>query len=111
MPKGTDWTVYTRMVVVCKLLHFADYPKPDYYYNYDLKNVITPVDVDRLVHLLRESDYDETETLFLENGFCNGFDIGYEGPQQRMSESDNIPLTVGNKTELWNKIMKEVKLK
>ena len=41
----------------------------------------------------------------------NGFDIGYEGPQERKSESSNIPLTVGSKVELWNKLMKEVAAK
>ena len=40
----------------------------------------------------------------------NGFDIGYAGLQERKSTSDNIPLTVGSKTELWNKVMKEVRL-
>ena len=60
---------------------------------------------------MRRANYDEDETLFLEDGFSNGFDIGYEGPQIRQSESENIPLRVGNQTELWNKLMKEVKLK
>ena len=40
-----------------------------------------------------------------------GFDIGYNGPTERKSESANIPLKIGSKEELWNKIMKEVKLK
>ena len=47
----------------------------------------------------------------MEKGFTEGFDIGYQGPQKRQSKSDSIPFTVGNRTELWNKLMKEVKLK
>ena len=40
-----------------------------------------------------------------------GFDIGYQGPSERKSPSDNIPLTIGTKEDLWEKIMKEVKAK
>ena len=72
---------------------------------------MTPIDVNHFVQLLNESGYDRQETQFLENGFKNGFDIGYEGPQERQSLSDNIPFTIGNKTILWNKLMKEVELK
>ena len=43
--------------------------------------------------------------------FHKAFDIGYEGPVKRQSLSENIPLRIGSKTELWNKIMMEVKLK
>ena len=60
--------------------------------------------------LLRESGYPDDEVFFLEDGLTNGFDIGYEGPQERCSTADNIPFTVGNEVELWNKLMKEVKL-
>ena len=60
--------------------------------------------------LLKETNYDPVETEFLVKGFRQGFDIGYRGPERRRSKSKNIPLTVGSKTELWNKIMKEVKL-
>ena len=51
------------------------------------------------------------EIKFLENGFTNGFNICYEGPQNRRSSSENIPITVGDEVELWNKLMKEVKMK
>ena len=82
-----------------------------YYENYDLQNVVTPVKVNRLIELLRKANYDTDEIQFLEQGFTNGFDIGYDGPQQRQSTADNIPFTIGDKVELWNKVMKEVKLK
>ena len=83
---------------------------PDYFYNYDLENIVTPVNIDLLVNLLEELEYDAGEIEFLREGFTNGFDIGYEGPQKRKSTSENIPLTVGTHVELWNKLMKEVKL-
>ena len=69
------------------------------------------LDVDRYEELLKESAYDATETEFLVTSFRNGFDIGYDGPQERQSEARNIPFTVGNHIEMWNKIMKEVREK
>ena len=78
--------------------------------NHDLESLITPLDVDKYEKLLLESDYSTEETKFLVNGFREGFDIGYTGPERR-SESRNIPFTVGNHVEMWNKIMKEVQMK
>ena len=74
---------------------------------------MTPLKVDCFSELLSESNYDEDKTRFLIDGFTNGFDIGYQGPIDRKSEAKNIPFTpgVGDKFELWNKIMKEVKAK
>ena len=73
--------------------------------------VITPVKVDRLIKLLKDTNYDHNEIRFLEEGFTHGFDIGYAGPELRRSCSENLPFNVGNETIVWNKIMKEVKLK
>ena len=84
--------------------------KVEYYSNYDLDNVVTPVKVDRLIYLLEESGYPEHKIQFLRQGFQEGFDIGYSGPQNRQSVSENIPLTVGSPIELWNKVMEELKL-
>ena len=63
-----------------------------------------------LRNLLIESGYNTVETQFLVNGFTHGFDIHYTGPEDRQDLADNIPITVGSKTEMWNKVMKEVKL-
>ena len=60
--------------------------------------------------MLNQLGYPKSEIEYLANGFKNGFDIGYEGPKMRQSTAENIPFTVENKTQLWNKIMKEVKL-
>ena len=85
--------------------------EPLYYQNYDFENVITPVNADKFVQLLQQTKYDESEIAFLEDGLRNRSDIGYEGPRDRQSSADNIPFSVGDKVELWNKLMKEVKLK
>ena len=84
---------------------------PMYYENYDLDSIVMPVNTEKLVQLFHEAQYDTDEIEFLKKGFSEGFDIGYEGPSNRQSTAENIPLTVGSKTELWNKLMKEVKLK
>ena len=72
---------------------------------------MTPVKVDKLVKLLTKTGYNPVEIEFLRSGFSKGFDIGYQGPTNRCSIADNIPLKIGSKTQLWNKLMKEVKLK
>ena len=68
-----------------------------------------PIDLDRFTQLLTETNYDPEESAFLIDGFSSGFDIGYEGSQVRKFHSRNIPFTVGDKFELWSKIMKEVR--
>ena len=79
--------------------------------NYDLESVVMPLDVKHLYKLLCDASYDPVETRFLVEGFTNGFDIGYQGPKLRQSRSTNIPFTVGDKYDLWGKIMKEVEAK
>ena len=80
----------------------------NYFTNYDLENIVTPLKVENFAKLLRDSNYDRDESQFLIEGFTNGFDIGYSGPKVRQSRANNIPLMVGTKEDLWNKIMKEV---
>ena len=63
----------------------------------------------KLRQYLIESDYDEEETAFLIDGFTNGFDLGYRGPENIQQQSRNLKFTIGDKIELWNKVMKEVK--
>ena len=76
-----------------------------------MDKIITPLIVDRYEQLLIESDFDQWERSFLVDGFRNGFDIGYSGPQVWQSRAQNIPFTVGDKYDMWAKIMKEVKAK
>ena len=74
--------------------------------------MITPVDIEALQQLLIETEYDQKETAFLLEGFRNGFPIGYQGDRKVKLTSPNLKFRgVGNHTILWNKIMKEVKLK
>ena len=82
------------------------------YQNLDLKTVVTPVNVQRYRELLVETGYCPVETQFLVDGFSNGFDIGYTGETQDIQRvTPNLKITVGSEVILWNKIMKEVKLK
>ena len=47
------------------------------------------------------------------DAFTHGFDLEYRGPWNGQDTARNIPLQLGvlNKTEMWNKIVKEVKTK
>ena len=71
--------------------------------------IVTPVQVSVLRRMLEISEYDSNEAQFLIDGFENGFSLGYEGPTDRQDMSNNIPFTIGNNIDMWNKIMKEVK--
>ena len=93
-----------------KILDWVPVSSCDEYFNYGLEEINTPVDADKLHQLLVLSCFDKQKTKILVDGFRNGFDIGYRGPYFRESRSENIPITVGTHLELWNKIMKEVKL-
>ena len=61
-------------------------------------------------NLLKESNYNPEMTGFLVDGFKNGFDLEYEGPEDVQQTAPNLKLTVGSELDLWNKVMKEVKL-
>ena len=43
------------------------------------------------------------------DGFKHGFDLHYEGPTCRCDTARNLPFRVGDKYDLWEKVMKEVK--
>ena len=76
-----------------------------------MENLVTLLDVDKFEELLRLSQYSESESQFLVNGFRHGFCIGYEGNRKIQCKSHNLRLRVGSEAILSNKIMKEVKLK
>ena len=67
------------------------------------------MNVAELDRLLKLSNYDEKEIAFLTEGFSKGFDLGYRGPTHVKQTSKNLKFVIGNSTELWNKVMKEVK--
>ena len=88
-----------------------DLPQPEYYENFNLSNVVTPVNVTRLSELLQKTQYNKGKAKFLIEEFTSGFSIGYEGSKKIHRVAPNLKLRVGSETELWNKVMKEVKLK
>ena len=77
----------------------------------DTENLVTPVNVKALHNLLVESEYDESKTNFIIDGFTNGFSIGYTGPENIQRMAPNLKFAIGDVLELWNKVMKEVQLK
>ena len=85
--------------------------EPLYFENFDLENIITPVDPVAFERLLVKSKYDPKKTEFIVKGFSEGFDLGYEGPSNIQLRSKNLKFKgVGNEVILWNKVMKEVSL-
>ena len=70
---------------------------------------MTPVNASELNQLLIECDYNESERTFLVEGFSEGFSLGFNAPINMKQTAPNLELTVGSETELWNKVMKEVK--
>ena len=84
----------------------------EFYENFDLQQVVTPVDVHQLEKLLIESKYDKMETEFLIKGFKQGFTLGYQGKTEVKMTAKNLKVTdKGHYAIIWNKVMKEVKLK
>ena len=58
-----------------------------------------------------KSKFDQNKSNKLLEGFEHGFKIGYNGDRHVQQTANNLNITVGSKEELWNKVMKEVKLK
>ena len=71
---------------------------------------MTPIDADALEELLIQSQYPVEKREHLVTGFKEGFDLGYRGPCKRQDTSKNLPIRVGSKFDIWEKIMKEVKV-
>ena len=79
--------------------------------NLDLENIITPVKPLVLRSWLEETKYDPKKIEYLVHGFSHGFELGYSGKLKDCKRlAPNLKLRIGNKYELWNKVMKEVKL-
>ena len=77
-----------------------------------VNDIITPINVDVLEQLLADTNLQEDKISKLVNGFQHGFDLGYRGPMERKNKASNLPFKpgVGDRMDMWNKIMKEVKL-
>ena len=74
--------------------------------------MVTPVDADKLNQLLVETGYDSDETDFIVSGFKFGFDLKFNGNIDGVKRfAPNLKFRIGTPITLWNKIMKEVKLK
>lgn len=80
-------------------------------FNFDIDAIVTPIDADILRTVLIQSNYDKEKLQFLYDGFTQGFRLGYEGPKDVQLTSNNLRFRVGNKYDLWHKIMLEVQAK
>ena len=76
--------------------------------------MVTPVKYDVFRDILIEAGYHKShpeEFDFIVEGFQHGFPLGYQSTRKVKVTSNNLKFTVGDEIELWNKVMKEVKLK
>ena len=76
--------------------------------NKDVHNIFTPVKANKFEELLTKTNFDAKKTSFLVNGFKYGFPLNYKGPKRVAITAPNLKLHVGSKTEMWNKVMKEI---
>ena len=76
--------------------------QPMYFENFDLENIVSPVNVPELEKLLIETKYNPSEIEFLVDGFTNRFSIGYQGKIHDIKvKSKNLRFNgVGNDTIL-----------
>ena len=77
--------------------------------NLNIDDIVTPIDAIRLEQLLKQSAYPADKATYLVQGFQKGFNIGYRGSVNRQSATNNLPIKIGSKLDIWTKIMKEVK--
>ena len=83
-----------------------------FHWNHNLSSIVTSVNVDNLEKLLNLYGYNKKKSKFLIDGFTNGFSLQYQGKRQNIRRfAPNLKFQIGNPTILWNKVMKEVKLK
>ena len=75
-----------------------------------METVKTPVNWKNFNKLLKLSNFDRKKRKFIIKGFRQGFKLQYTGDRNVKMTAPNLKLTVGSKTELWNKVMNEVKL-
>ena len=81
------------------------------YSNYDLTNIVSPVNVDIYEKLLFDCGYKKEKANFLVQSFRHGFPLHYKGNQEVQLTSPNLKFSTGDEVVLWYKVMKEVKLK
>ena len=70
-----------------------------------------PVNVAVYERLLRKARYNPEEIDFLVGGFTEGFPLGYAGDREVQQTAPNLKLECGSEEVLWEKMLKEVKLK
>ena len=51
----------------------------EWFENYDLTDIVTPLNVKVYENLLHQANYDKAETDYLVKGFSEGFSFEFEG--------------------------------
>ena len=79
-----------QSINLLKTLSLIHVEVPDFETNLNLTEIETPVNPELLIEKLIEADFDPNEVAFLKKGFQEGFDIGYNGPENRTSLSETF---------------------
>ena len=87
-----NWVFHAKLYSINYKIGITDGSKPAIlqYSNYDIQNIITPVNWRALERILHECDYDKDKTEFLISGFKTGFSIEYHGPTNVKLEAPNF---------------------
>ena len=83
----------------------------EWFENFDIESIFTPVNADKFEELLLETGYDSELTRTIINGFREGFLLGYAGNRKVVKKAPNLKLRIGSKHEIWSKVMAEIKAK
>ena len=102
--------LYIKGNVYTKKLFYVVAEQIKWCTNYNLTDIVTPVNADKLHELLTLAHYDEQKTAYLADGFKNGFSLCYQKQVVGSRFAPNLTLRVGSKIQLWNKVMAEVEL-
>ena len=110
----TDQLCYGITLLVNTVCILSHYITAEWFENKNIKDIVTPVKVSELRKILRECNYhrvNPSNFQFLMDGFTNGFKLDFWGNRKVKQRAANLKFTVGDKWQLWSKVMKEVRLK
>ena len=82
--------------------------KVSWHENFDLQNIITPVNVKKLKQILQEVNYCPDKSEYLIDGFTNGFSLEFQSNREVRQTAPNLKFRIGDKYQLWEKVIKEV---
>ena len=108
-----QYIVFTPVSIILNMLCLILIADPEVlnFSNFDLENVVTPVNIPVYEELLCRSKFNQRKAEKLIKGFKYGFSLGVDVRIKVKRFAPNLKLRVGDPVVLWNKVMKEVREK